>query len=85
MRMLSADDHVLFAGRTSTAGTRRSFGELIGFLRRDNPVPAGTVLLTGTGIVPPDDLRLLPGQTVEITVPGIGTLRNPVAEPAASE
>jgi 2-dehydro-3-deoxy-D-arabinonate dehydratase len=41
-------------------------------------VPAGTVLLTGTGLVPPDDFTLEPGQTVEIRVPGIGTLSNPV-------
>jgi 2-dehydro-3-deoxy-D-arabinonate dehydratase len=37
------------------------------------------VLLTGTGIVPPDEFTLQPGQTVEIRVPGIGLLRNPVA------
>ena len=58
---------------------RRSIDELIEFLRRDNPVPPGTVLLTGTGIVPPDGVTLAPGQSVEITIPGIGTLRNPVA------
>jgi len=36
------------------------------------------VLLTGTGLVPPDEVSLEPGQTVEIHVPGIGTLVNPV-------
>jgi 2-dehydro-3-deoxy-D-arabinonate dehydratase len=45
---------------------------------RDNPVPAGTVLLTGTGLVLPDELNLLPGQWVEIHVPEIGTLVNHV-------
>jgi 2-dehydro-3-deoxy-D-arabinonate dehydratase len=58
---------------------RRSLEELVEFLRRDNPVPAGTVLLTGTGIVPPDEVALAPGQSVEISIAGIGTLRNPVA------
>jgi 2-dehydro-3-deoxy-D-arabinonate dehydratase len=58
---------------------RRSLTELIGYLLRDNPVPPGSVLLTGTGVVPSDDVTLAPGQTVEIRVPGIGTLRNPVA------
>ena len=57
---------------------RRSFEELVSWLRRDNPVPAGSVLLTGTGLVPPDDFTLEPGQRVEIHVPGIGTLANPV-------
>ena len=41
-------------------------------------MPPGSVLLTGTGLVPPDDFTLLPGHVVEIHVPGIGTLTNPV-------
>ena len=39
---------------------RRSFPELVEWLLRDNPVPAGSVLLTGTGLVPPDDFTLEP-------------------------
>jgi 2-dehydro-3-deoxy-D-arabinonate dehydratase len=70
---------VVFEDRTSTASMRRSFAELVGYLRRDNPLAPGTVLLTGTGIVPPDDASLQPGQTVAIHVPGIGTLVNAVA------
>ena len=57
---------------------KRSFDELVEFLVRDNPVPPGSVLLTGTGLVPPDDFTLLPGHFVEIHVPEIGTLVNPV-------
>jgi 2-dehydro-3-deoxy-D-arabinonate dehydratase len=73
-----ADGALVFEDRTSTASMRRSFAELVSYLRRDNPLAAGTVLLTGTGIVPPDDASLQPGQTVEIRVPGIGTLVNAV-------
>jgi 2-dehydro-3-deoxy-D-arabinonate dehydratase len=68
----------LFAGEISTATMRRSFDDLVAWLIRDNPVPPGSVLLTGTGLVPPDDFTLLPGQLVEIHVPEIGTLTNPV-------
>jgi 2-dehydro-3-deoxy-D-arabinonate dehydratase len=68
----------LFSGRTSTAKMRRTFPDLVSWLVRDNPVPAGSVLLTGTGLVPPDDFTLLPGHVVEIHVPEIGTLTNPV-------
>ena len=57
---------------------KRTFAELVAFLLRDNPVPPGSVLLTGTGLVPPDDFTLEPGHVVEIAVPGIGTLANPV-------
>jgi 2-dehydro-3-deoxy-D-arabinonate dehydratase len=78
MRVLSATDTEIFAGETSTASMKRSFEELVAFLVRDNPVPAGSVLLTGTGLVPPDDFTLGPGHTVEIEVPGIGILSNPV-------
>ena len=56
----------------------RSFAELVEWLMRDNPVPPGSVLLTGTGLVPPESFTLLPGHVVEIHVPEIGTLANPV-------
>ena len=45
-------------------------------------MPPGSVLLTGTGLVPPDDFTLEPGQRVEIHVPEIGTLVNPVGRAA---
>jgi 2-dehydro-3-deoxy-D-arabinonate dehydratase len=82
LRILSAAGDEVFAGATSTARMRRSFEELVEWLLRDNPVPAGSVLLTGTGLVPPDEFTLEPGQVVEITIPGIGTLRNPVGAAA---
>jgi len=69
----------LFRGETSTARMRRGFAELAEWLVRDNPVPEGSVLLTGTGLVPADDFTLEPGHTVAIRVPGIGTLVNTVA------
>ena len=79
LRILGPAGETVFEGRTSTASMCRSIEELIEFLCRDNPVPPGSVLLTGTGIVPPDGVTLTPGQTVEINIPSIGTLRNPVA------
>jgi 2-dehydro-3-deoxy-D-arabinonate dehydratase len=84
LQILGPAGETVFEGRTSTASMRRSIDELIEFLCRDNPLPAGTVLLTGTGIVPPDGVTLTGGQTVEIKVSGIGTLRNPVAAPMTS-
>jgi 2-dehydro-3-deoxy-D-arabinonate dehydratase len=78
MRILAPTGEVLYEGETSTARMKRTFAELVAFLQRDNPVPPGSVLLTGTGLVPPDDFTLEPGHVVEIAVPGIGTLANPV-------
>jgi 2-dehydro-3-deoxy-D-arabinonate dehydratase len=58
---------------------KRSLEELVGFLKRYNPVPPGTILLTGTGIVPPDDFSLRDGDLVEIEIEGIGVLRNRIS------
>jgi 2-dehydro-3-deoxy-D-arabinonate dehydratase len=38
------------------------------------------ILLTGTGIVPGDDFTLAPGDVVNISIAGIGTLSNPVVQ-----
>jgi 2-dehydro-3-deoxy-D-arabinonate dehydratase len=83
MRILSDTGHELFSGETSTARMKRTFEDLVAFLLRENPVPPGSVLLTGTGLVPPDELTLEPGQFVEIEVPGIGILANPVVSAAS--
>ena len=88
IRVLDPEGTALFAGETSTERMKRSFEELVSFLVRDNPVPEGSVLLTGTGLVPPDDFTLEPGHIVEIEVPGIGVLSNPVVarvEPRGKE
>jgi len=79
LRITDAAGGLLFAGETSTARMKRSPRELAGWAIRDNPIPPGSVLLTGTGLVPPDEYTLEPGHTVEIEIEGIGTLVNTVA------
>ncbi len=79
LRITGPGGDELFAGETSTARMKRSPRELADWLVRDNPVPPGSVLLTGTGLVPPDDYTLEPGHVVEIAIEGIGVLSNPVA------
>jgi 2-dehydro-3-deoxy-D-arabinonate dehydratase len=71
---------VAFEGSTSIAQMARSFDDLIGWLGRECSFPDGAILLTGTGIVPPSDFTLATGDIVEITIDGIGTLSNPIAE-----
>lgn len=70
----------VFAGQTEVGRIKRDFSELVNWLFRSQQFPHGVVLLTGTGIVPPDDFSLRAGDEVEITVSGIGKLGNPVAE-----
>jgi 2-dehydro-3-deoxy-D-arabinonate dehydratase len=78
LRITAGTGETVFSGRASTDSMRRPIEELIWNLRRHNPVPAGSVLLTGTGIVPPDHVTLAAGQVVTIRIEGIGELRNPV-------
>jgi 2-dehydro-3-deoxy-D-arabinonate dehydratase len=79
LRITDGDGGQLFAGETSTAKMRRTPRELADWVMRDNPVPPGSVLLTGTGLVPPDEYTLEPGHVVEIEIDGIGILTNTVA------
>ncbi|HUG65750.1 MAG TPA: fumarylacetoacetate hydrolase family protein [Gaiellaceae bacterium] len=78
LRVTDEWGQIVYEGETSTARMKRSFEELVRWLLVDNPVPQGSILLTGTGLVPPDSFTLLPGHFVEIHVPEIGTLVNPV-------
>jgi 2-dehydro-3-deoxy-D-arabinonate dehydratase len=69
----------VFSGHTSINNIKRSFATLVEFLFRENSFPAGCYLMTGTGIVPPNDFTLLPGDSIHINIPPIGTLSNTVA------
>jgi 2-dehydro-3-deoxy-D-arabinonate dehydratase len=71
---------IVFAGETSTGRMKRRFHELVEYLFRDNVFADGVFLLTGTGIVPPDDFTLQPEDRVAIEVPGIGVLENQVVQ-----
>jgi 2-dehydro-3-deoxy-D-arabinonate dehydratase len=68
-----------FAGATKLAQMKRTPEELVGWLFRESSFPNGCYLLTGTGVVPPDDFTLKSGDEVRITIEPIGTLVNGVA------
>jgi 2-dehydro-3-deoxy-D-arabinonate dehydratase len=70
---------VAFEGATTLAQMARSVESLAEWLFKENEFPHGALLLTGTGIVPPDDFTLAHGDDVSISIAGVGTLRNPVA------
>ena len=53
-----------FHGQTSLANLKRTPRELVEYLFRDNSFPNGCFLLTGTGIVPPEDFTVHPGDEV---------------------
>jgi 2-dehydro-3-deoxy-D-arabinonate dehydratase len=76
---IERDGNTTFSGNVSTKALNRKFEELTEYLLRANPVPAGSVLLTGTGIIVTEESALAVGDTVTIQIPEIGTLRNTAA------
>ncbi len=69
---------VIFEGSTTLESIKRELPDLASYLYRDNSFPTGAFLLTGTGIVPPDDFTLQLGDEIAIVIPPIGTLVNTV-------
>jgi 2-dehydro-3-deoxy-D-arabinonate dehydratase len=72
--------HEEFRGRTDLGQMARGFEDLAAWLGREYAFPDGAILLTGTGIVPPDEFTLADGDEVQIEISGIGTLTNPVVQ-----
>lgn len=77
---ISRAGEAVFSGAISTDQIKRSIAELIDYLGRSNSYAQGVFLLTGTGIVPPADFTLLPGDEVRIGIAVIGSLQNTVIE-----
>ena len=70
----------VFSEVANTFQLHRRVEELVSWLLKDNPVPAGTVLGTATGIMVPNELALRDGDQVDIEIQGIGRLSNPVRQ-----
>jgi 2-dehydro-3-deoxy-D-arabinonate dehydratase len=68
-----------YTGSTTLKELKRDPKELVAYLFRDNSFPHGAFLMTGTGIIPPDEFTLLSGDEIRISIDGIGTLGNHVA------
>jgi 2-dehydro-3-deoxy-D-arabinonate dehydratase len=73
-------EQIVWQAHTSLGALNRSLEDLVSYLFRCQYFPYGAILSTGTGIVPPMDVALHAGDTVEITVAGVGILRNKVVE-----
>ncbi|MFB6139123.1 MAG: fumarylacetoacetate hydrolase family protein [Halosimplex sp.] len=81
MRMeIARDGETIFEEGTSTAEMVRTCEELVDFYTRYNEVPETSVLLTGTSIIPPDDVTLEEDDEIAIEIEGIGTLTNTVEQ-----
>jgi 2-dehydro-3-deoxy-D-arabinonate dehydratase len=69
----------VFNGEISINQMKRKHNELVEYLFREMSFSSGVYLMTGTGIVPPNEFTLQKGDVVKITIENIGTLENTVA------
>jgi 2-dehydro-3-deoxy-D-arabinonate dehydratase len=75
---IQRDGAEVFGGQTDLSQLNRPLPEIAGWLLKENGFPEGAFLLTGTGIVPPDDFTCADGDVVRISIAGIGDLINPI-------
>ena len=75
---ISRAGQTVFSDSITLAAMKRRPEELVEYLYRETSFPDGCILLTGTGIVPPDTFTLQSGDEIAIAIQGIGLLRNSV-------
>ncbi len=73
-------EQISWQAQTYLGALNRTLQDLVSYLYRCQYFPYGAILSTGTGIVPPIDIALQVDDTVEISVAGVGILRNTVVE-----
>ena len=66
----------VFEGKVSLKQMKRQLNELAEWLFKELRFPDGCFLMTGTGIIPPDDFTLSPEDVVHISIDNIGVLSN---------
>lgn len=75
---IKRQDETVFSGTVSLNQMKRSPQELVSFVYRECSFPHGCLIMTGTGIVPPNEFTLESGDEITITIDGIGELINTV-------
>ncbi|HMJ68990.1 MAG TPA: fumarylacetoacetate hydrolase family protein [Cyclobacteriaceae bacterium] len=78
LEILNNDENI-FSGEISINRMKRKHTELVEYLMKETSFIYGVYLMTGTGIVPPDQFSLREGDEIRISIEGIGTLVNTVA------
>lgn len=67
-----------FEGSVTISQMKRTTNELVGFVYRACSFPHGCLIMTGTGIVPPNQFTLKSGDEINISIDSIGLLSNTV-------
>ena len=77
---ISRGKDIVFEGKSSTSQMKRNVHELVEWLKKSNDLPEVAVLMTGTGIIPPQDFTLKEDDIVKINIEKIGTLTNKIVK-----
>ena len=72
------DGNQVFEGECSTSQMKRSCAEIADWIQRHNKLPDGTIVLTGTGIIPPQNFTLKQRDLITIEIEKIGKIINEV-------
>jgi len=76
---IKRDHKVAFSDSISINRMKRKHKELAAYLFMELSFPVGVYMMTGTGIVPPNEFTIRSGDEIIISIEHIGTLRNFVA------
>jgi 2-dehydro-3-deoxy-D-arabinonate dehydratase len=74
------NNETVFSGETGVSQMARNLEDLVQWLIRDNDLPNGAFMLTGTGVVPDSSFTLAKEDVVHISIDGIGTLTNTIVQ-----
>lgn len=77
---INRSGQLLFDQQVRISQMKRGHNELVSWLLKELYFPKGCFLMTGTGMVPPDDFTLHAGDEVSIHIEHIGTLTNTVVQ-----
>ena len=77
---INRNNETIFTGETGVSQMARKLEDLVQWLIRDNDLPNGAFMLTGTGVVPDSPFTLAKDDTVHISISGIGTLTNTIVQ-----
>jgi 2-dehydro-3-deoxy-D-arabinonate dehydratase len=72
-------NQIVFEDNIAVNQMKRSLEELVKYVFLECSFPHGCLIMTGTGIVPPNNFTLQKGDEINITIDSIGKLSNTVA------
>jgi 2-dehydro-3-deoxy-D-arabinonate dehydratase len=77
--LIVRNNKIVFEDSISVNKMKRSLEELVKYVYLECSFPNGCLIMTGTGIVPPNNFTLQSGDELNITIDSIGKLTNTVA------